>query len=231
VRSPLVRRARSVTLRLILLFSIAVLATAIAVAALLCAERGHERIGVAIAKPVASCGFLAAAWAAGAPGSSYGRTLLAGLVLCFLGDLLLISSHRASFLAGLVSFLLGHLAFALACVVRGVVLPAALFSTFVLVPLAIGVWRWLGPHVDARMRIPVLAYITVITLMVALALGSVEFRASFALAAGAIAFFLSDISVARDRFIAPGFVNRAWGLPLYYGAVLLLAASTASAHG
>ena len=29
--------------------------------------------------------------------------------------------------------------------------------------------------------------------------------------------------VARDRFIAPGFANAAWGLPLYYGAQLVLA--------
>jgi hypothetical protein len=29
--------------------------------------------------------------------------------------------------------------------------------------------------------------------------------------------------VARDRFVAPGFVNRAWGLPLYFGAQLLFA--------
>jgi uncharacterized membrane protein YhhN len=42
---------------------------------------------------------------------------------------------------------------------------------------------------------------------------------------GALAFFLSDLSVARNRFVAPGFVNRLWGLPLYYAAQLLLASS------
>jgi hypothetical protein len=39
---------------------------------------------------------------------------------------------------------------------------------------------------------------------------------------------LSDLSVARDRFVAPGFVNRAWGLPTYFAAQLLLAASVAA---
>jgi uncharacterized membrane protein YhhN len=73
----------------------------------------------------------------------------------------------------------------------------------------------------------VLAYITVITAMVALAAGSVWLRASWTLAAGAVGFYLSDLSVARDRFVAPAFVNRAWGLPLYYAAQLLLGASTA----
>jgi len=31
--------------------------------------------------------------------------------------------------------------------------------------------------------------------------------------------------VARDRFVAQGFINRAWGLPMYYGGQLLLAYS------
>jgi hypothetical protein len=42
----------------------------------------------------------------------------------------------------------------------------------------------------------------------------------------AVAFYLSDVSVARDRFVAPGFGNRIWGLPLYYGAQVLFALST-----
>ena len=45
--------------------------------------------------------------------------------------------------------------------------------------------------------------------------------------AGAVLFFLSDLGVARDRFVSPGVWNRAVGLPLYYGAQLLLAASVA----
>ena len=44
-----------------------------------------------------------------------------------------------------------------------------------------------------------------------------------ALAVGALAFTASDVSVARDRFVKHEFVNRAWGLPLYFGAQLLLA--------
>ena len=34
-------------------------------------------------------------------------------------------------------------------------------------------------------------------------------------------FFLSDLCVARDRFVSPGWENRAVGLPLYFGAQLL----------
>lgn len=42
-------------------------------------------------------------------------------------------------------------------------------------------------------------------------------------AVGAALFAASDIFVARDRFAAPGWRNRAAGLPLYYGAQLVLA--------
>jgi hypothetical protein len=44
---------------------------------------------------------------------------------------------------------------------------------------------------------------------------------------GALAFTASDVSVARDRFVQPAFHNRAWGLPLYFGAQLLLAMTPA----
>ena len=37
----------------------------------------------------------------------------------------------------------------------------------------------------------------------------------------AVVFFLSDLCVARDRFVSPGWENRAVGLPLYFGAQLL----------
>ena len=37
-----------------------------------------------------------------------------------------------------------------------------------------------------------------------------------AIAIIAVAFFLSDLTVARDRFVAREAVNRLVGLPLYY---------------
>jgi uncharacterized membrane protein YhhN len=75
--------------------------------------------------------------------------------------------------------------------------------------------------VEGKLRGPVMAYIVVITGMVALAAGS---RSAW-IAAAATAFFVSDLSVARDRFVAPGFGNRLWGLPLYYSAQILFVLS------
>ena len=45
------------------------------------------------------------------------------------------------------------------------------------------------------------------------------------LALAAAGFALSDVSVARDRFGRESFLNRLWGLPLYYGAQCLFAVS------
>ena len=41
--------------------------------------------------------------------------------------------------------------------------------------------------------------------------------------AGALLFYLSDLAVARDRFVVRRFASRAWGLPAYYLAQVLLA--------
>ena len=70
-----------------------------------------------------------------------------------------------------------------------------------------------------------IAYIVVITAMLALAVGCWGRPAGGLRLAGATAFYLSDLAVARNRFVAPGPVNRAWGLPLYYGGQALLALS------
>jgi uncharacterized membrane protein YhhN len=50
--------------------------------------------------------------------------------------------------------------------------------------------------------------------------------AGWLIASGATLFYLSDFTVARDRFVpGAGFANRAIGLALYYAAQFLLAFS------
>ena len=44
----------------------------------------------------------------------------------------------------------------------------------------------------------------------------------------ALLFYLSDLAVARERFVAPGRTNRLWGLPTYYVAQILFALSIGS---
>jgi uncharacterized membrane protein YhhN len=206
----------------------AALATAVALGVLLLAEWRGWRAGVWVAKPLASTGFLVLALAAGATGSAWGRAVLVALGLSWLGDVLLIpKGARAAFLAGLASFLLAHLAYAVAFALRGVE-PAA--CAVAALGLAGPLWvaaRWLWPHVPARMRPPVVAYGAAITGMLVMALGSRGFPGQVVIALGASAFFVSDLAVARERFVAPGLGNKLWGLPLYYGGQLALAVSVA----
>lgn len=202
-----------------------VLLTLTALAGLLIAEARDDRRLAYVCKPLASAGFVGAAVAAGAWATPYGRAVLAALVLSWIGDVLLLSKRSGAFLGGLASFLLGHVAFGIAFALRGTDRLWDLAALALLIIPALIVDRWLRPHVPADMKHPVRAYITVITGMLALAAGTLGAGATPLIFAGALAFYLSDLSVARDRFIHEAFVNRLWGLPLYYGAQLLLAAT------
>jgi uncharacterized membrane protein YhhN len=175
------------------------------------------------AKPAAAVVFIAAGYGAGALQSTWGTVLFAGLVLCAVGDVLLIPKDERAFLGGLASFLLGHVAYAAAFVIRGVDWRWAGVAALAMIAVAIPVLRWIWPHVDRPMRGPVAAYILVITAMVALAVGTL----SPWLVVGAVGFYLSDLSVAKGRFIGQSFGNRAWGLPLYFFSQLVLATAVA----
>lgn len=199
--------------------------TAAAVAGLVWAGSGERPIG-RVLKGVASAGFIAVAFSVGAFDTGYGRTVLVALVLSWIGDMLLSYSSSDAFRAGLVAFLLAHVAYVVAFLIRGVDGTWAAMAAAIAAFAAILVWRWLGPHLDSPMRRPVAAYVAVISLMVALAFGTVGHDADPRIAAGAVAFFVSDLFVARNRFVSPGFVNRAVGLPTYYVGQVLLALSS-----
>jgi hypothetical protein len=59
--------------------------------------------------------------------------------------------------------------------------------------------------------------------MVVCAAASFAARGNTWIPIGAVGFYLSDLSVARDRFVVSEFVNRLWGLPLYYAAQVAMA--------
>lgn len=197
--------------------------TGVFLVGLLIAEYAASAAGRAVCKTAASCCFLGVALVGGVLDHPYGRWVLAALVGCWFGDVFLLGKARAPFLAGLVSFLLGHLLLAAAFVVRGIDPRATGGALLALGILFAVVGRWLIPRVEARMKVPVIAYMVVITGMVALAAGTVVEHGQPLLLAAAAAFYVSDLAVARDRFVRQGFVNRLWGLPLYYGAVVTFA--------
>lgn len=209
------------------MWQIGSLITLVALAALLLCEWRGWRRGTWIAKPVASVGFLIAAYPT-ALDTPFGRLMLSALALSWLGDVLLIPEHRGTFLAGLITFLLGHVAYVVAFTERGVNWNAAAVAVLALSMPGFWLSRWLGDRVPRGLRRPIRAYTIVITCMVSAAWGTFWNATHAPLLLGAVVFYLSDICVARERFVTQGFINKLWGLPLYYVGQLLLAYAAAN---
>jgi uncharacterized membrane protein YhhN len=208
--------------------STSIIVCAVAVSGLLLAEQRRSEVGKWLTKPAASAAFVAVALASGALESVYGQLLLAGLLLCLVGDILLIPEQRpAVFRAGVFAFLAGHVAYAAAFLTRPLSATWMMVAAALILLVLWQVWRWLRTTLPRDMRVPVQAYFAVIGVMSILACGVTGAGGPAVVAVGALAFTASDISVARDRFVRPQFLNRAWGLPLYYAAQVLLALSPA----
>jgi uncharacterized membrane protein YhhN len=138
------------------------------------------------------------------PGATIATHVLfvAALVFSLAGDVFLML-ERERFVAGLASFLVAHLCYAAGLAAapsfRGAWL--AIGYAIVVGPAAIVGWRIaVSVHRDDPVLLgPVLAYIAVISTMVAIAIGT-----GHALAiAGAGLFYLSDALLAWNRFITP----------------------------
>jgi len=197
--------------------------TAIAVVALIWFLRMDWIELAAAAKFLASCGFLATAASAGALRNGFGRIIFAGLLLSMAGDMFLVGETRQHFLLGLISFLLAHIAYVTAFVINGQDRRWVMLSTGPIVIIAVLVLFWLGPHVPGELAMPVRLYTAVISLMVITAFGSRGAGAPRIIVAGALMFYLSDLSVAMQRIVESDFPTYIWGLPLYYAAQLCFA--------
>ena len=118
----------------------------LAVAALLVLEWRNHRAAVLLAKPLASLGFVAIAVLSGALDSAYGRSILLGLCLCALGDVLLIPrANGKPFLLGIAGFALGHAAYAYAFYARGFWPWPSLMAFAVMLAIVLTAYAILAP--------------------------------------------------------------------------------------
>ena len=200
--------------------------TALAAMALVFFLRIDSLTLAAGAKVIASTGFLATAISVGALQHRYGQILFIGLLLSFAGDMMLISVSQGIFLLGLGSFLLAHLAYITAFATLGLNRKWALVSAVPVLLSAATVTLWLTPYLTPYLIMPVHAYIGVISLMVIAAFSCKGAGASTLVVAGALLFFVSDLSVAAQRIVVVDFPTFIWGLPLYYAGQICLALST-----
>jgi len=200
-----------------------VIVTAIACMALVYCQRMGWAQAAAFSKVLASSGFLLTAVSAGALRHQFGRIVFAGLVLSMVGDMTLIGATREHFLAGLVAFLFAHIAYTTAFISFGQARRWVIAAALPVTVSAVAVLLWLLPLAAAGLELPVRMYTAVISLMVITAFGARGAGASTLIVAGAIMFFVSDLSVAWLRVAGTDFPAYVWGLPLYYGGQLCFA--------
>lgn len=198
-----------------------------AVIALVSCDMRQWRTGRYLFKPLAAAAFLWLAMSLGCLDSYYGRVLLGGLILCAAGDILLMFEPESTFLAGLVAFLTGHLAYAFAFYQLPHNSTGLWLSILPALALVIGTNIWLRPHLHGPMRIAVPGYILVITLMLLFAGMTAGQPGAALIIIGAWGFACSDLAVARRQFINPTPLNGLWGTPLYFWSQMLIAASVA----
>jgi len=180
-------------------------------------ERENTRIEY-VAKPATTALLLAAAMAGGATGWG-----VAALAFCLAGDIFLMLPQDL-FVPGLASFLVGHVLFIAAFIAArgddprlGFTIPLALFA----VALSAGPVLRGAIAEDARLRVPVLAYMIVIATI----LGMSGLPGSGVAVAGAATFVLSDSILARNRFVAPIPHGRLATMVTYHAALALIVLS------
>ena len=197
----------------------------VAVVGLLVSEYRNFQVGRYIYKPIASAAFVVAVLASRATPSPYLWVLGAALAISAIGDVLLIPKSVTVFRAGIGVFALAHVLFIATFFVRGIDFVASAVALAPLALLGFFVARALLPHVEAALRGAVIGYSAILTLMLSAAIGTYTKQHSTILLSAAVLFYLSDLTVAQDKFIREAFVNRLVGLPMYYVAQLLFAAT------
>ena len=157
-----------------------------------------------------------------------------GLILSLAGDVLLMLSLDRFFLFGLVAFLLAHLAY-----VIGFNIPLPEFSLWGIVfavMVSLGGARVIRRIVDAlpsrgqaRMRMPIIVYSTVISIMLLSAMMKLmdltwNANAALLVSGGAFLFYISDIILAWNKFVAPIQYGRIYNIAAYHlGQIMLIA--------
>jgi len=196
------------------------------VLALTFAEYSQDRRAQYLFKPLSAFGFLLLALYYGALETSYGMVILCGLLLCALGDLLLLPRDKPKiFTAGVSAFAFGHLLYGLAFMQGGFSALGLGLGLLSFLLLAVIFYFFIWPDIPKDMRVSVVTYVGIIGIMV---LGAAIFAHNsnaWTVFGAAIAFAISDVFVAKDRFKA----RKKWHAfiitPLYFGAQALFAYS------
>ena len=162
---------------------------------------------------------------------TYSVGILVGLLFSLGGDIVLMfQEQRRAFMIGLVLFLLAHVVYTVVFFQFGRFSFLDYLVAAVLLLAGFGFYRLIQPNLG-QMKVPVIVYIIVISVMVSRAISTyanpaISDQQARMIALGAVLFFISDIILAANRFWKPWKYNRV-SLVFYYSgqALIALAAS------
>ncbi|MBV5331670.1 lysoplasmalogenase, partial [bacterium] len=155
-----------------------------------------------------------------------------GILLSLVGDILLMISLDRLFLAGLVAFLLAHAAYLIGFNIPIPEISAWGFVLAVIVGLGgVRVMRRIVASLESsgqtRMRMPIIIYSTVISLMLLSAMMTLTditwtANAAVLVSAGAFLFYVSDVILAWNKFVAPIQNGRIYNIGAYHLGQIML---------
>jgi uncharacterized membrane protein YhhN len=152
------------------------------------------------AKPLTMVGLITAVLAYDTDQHLVRGIVVAALTLSLVGDVLLVLPADL-FVPGLAAFLLAHVAYVVAMLVLGALSGGLLLGllgvAIAAAVIGVRIVRGAARH-DPALRAPVLAYLAVISLMVATAAGT----GVAVVLAGALLFYASDAVLGWTRFVA-----------------------------
>jgi alkylglycerol monooxygenase len=155
-------------------------------------------------------------------GGRFGVVLLTGLAFSLAGDCFLM--FPGFFIPGLISFLVAHL-FYIALFKQGLPWFPNRRALFLSLGVGAAMYAVILPGLNQTLKVAVAAYVVVIALMAAQAIGRATVlrdKASAAVAVGAGLFMLSDSLLAVNRFASPLPMAQFWVLATYYAAQILI---------
>ena len=195
--------------------TVAVTATAALLLALTLAVAAGDWVAVAlgnkaleyVCKPLTMVVLIAATLALDPTNATARGCFVVALVLSLAGDVFLMLPDEKLFVFGLGSFLAGHIAYIVGLWVGGVSRAALLVGVLLVLvavaTLGVRIVRGVRNGEHPELTGPVVAYLVVISVMVASAVGRTN---AFAIV-GAVLFYASDAMIAWTRFIE----DKPWG--------------------
>mgnify|MGYP001766326969 CR=1 FL=1 len=194
------------------------------------AEIGKMRRQIYVLKPICTLlviGIALSALLQPAPDLTLVTGVLIGLLFSFGGDMaLMFPDNRKAFMIGLVLFLLAHIAYTVLFTWLGSFTAWDILSTLVLLAGGVYFYTLIRPNLG-KMKIHVIVYIVVISLMVILAIStlfssSLSINQGLMIAVGSVLFYISDLILAAGRYWKPWKYHRI-SLAFYYAGQLLIA--------